>query len=461
MSNTMELVVIPASNLPTILAADDKDVLGKLAAELAGFEADVTTPKGRAEIASKAHKVATAKMDLIRLGKSLTEGWRDQTKAVNAECRVIEERMDQLRDQMRAPLDEYQDREKRRVEGHDSAIKDFVIILGAVAGAPSSQEIADTIDYVTDMHADRNWEEFLDKAAKAKRETLDTLRAVYQTAKTREDEAEAARVAAEVQAEREREVAVKAQIAREERIAAEAAETARVEAERRAQRADYHQRMLQHVKACGFGFIDDQPQPYGILQYELTDKIKYTDENFGDLLPAALVARDEALANIQRGIEIATRRHVEEEAAAERERQASAQMARIEREKRAAIDQAERDRLAAIERQRVIEERERLSAEQAETAREAAARQAERDQIAAVETERKRVAQEAERLRVADEKRAADKAHRATINRAALAGIVAVLNAHWGEDDATPDVMARHLVTAMAKGEVDYVKVQY
>ena len=36
-------------------------------------------------------------MDLIRLGKSLTKGWREQTKAVNAECRVIEERMDALR----------------------------------------------------------------------------------------------------------------------------------------------------------------------------------------------------------------------------------------------------------------------------------------------------------------------------------------------------------------------------
>lgn len=409
MSNTMELVVIPASNLPTILAADDKDVLGKLAAELAGFESDVTTVKGRAEIASKAHKVATAKMDLIRLGKSLTEGWRDQTKAVNAECRVIEERMDQLRDQVRAPLDEYQDREKRRVEGHEQAINDFVIILGAAAGAPSSQEVADTIDYVTDMHAGRNWEEFLDKAAKAKRETLDTLRAVYQTAKTREDEAEAARVAAEEQAEREREVAVKAQIAREERIAAEAAERARVAAEKEAAR-----------------------------------KAREAEER------AQAVLREQAMA--------AERERAE---ALRRERDAAEAILRVEREKQAAIDQAERDRLAAVERQRVIEERERLSAEQAETAREAAARQAERDQIAAVEAERKRVAQEAERLRVADEKRAADKAHRATINRAALAGIIVVLNQHWVDDDLTPDSMARHLVTSFAKGEVDYVKVQY
>lgn len=407
MSNTMELVVIPASNLPTILAADDKDVLGKLAAELAGFEADVTTVKGRAEIASKAHKVATAKMDLIRLGKSLTECWRDQTKAVNAECRVIEERMDQLRDQVRAPLDEYQDREKRRVEGHDSAINDFTFIMGAAGGFPSSQEVATTIDQVTDMHAGRNWEEFLGKAAKAKRETLDALRAVYQTAVTREDEAEAARIAAEEQAERQREAAVLAQIAREERIAAEAAERARVAAEEEAAR-----------------------------------KAREAEER------AQAVLREQAIA--------AERERAE---ALRREREATEAILRAEREKQAAIDQAARDRLAAIERQRVIEEREHLSAEQAETAREAAARQAERDQIAAVEAERKRVAAEEERVRKEDERRAADRAHRAKINHQALEDLMECCQ--WPEGTPLAEALARKIVTAIAKGEIRNIKVQY
>lgn len=409
MSETTSLVVIPAANLPTILAADDKDILGMLAAELSQFEADVTTPRGRQEIASKAHKVAMAKMDLIRLGKSLTEGWRDQTKAVNAECKMIEERMDALRDQVRAPLDEYQDREKRRVEGHEAALGDFTFIMGAAGGFPSSQEIAATIDQVTDMHAGRNWEEFLDKATKAKRETLDALRSVYQTAKTFEDEAEAARVAAEEQAEREREAAVLAQIAREKRIAAEAAERARMAAEEEAAR-----------------------------------KAREAEER------AQAVLREQAMA--------AERERAE---ALRREREAAEAILRIEREKQAAIDQAERDRLSAIERQRVIEERERLSAEQAEAAREAAARQAERDRVAAIEAERKRVAREAEIQRQEDERRAKNKEHRAVINRAALAGIMAVLNDHWEDVDMGPDTLALHIITEIAKGHIMHTTIVY
>jgi hypothetical protein len=464
MSETMHLVVIPAANLPTILAADDKDIFGKLVKELADFVPDASSPQGREEIGSKASKVGKAKMDLVRLANGLTEDWRKQTAAVVAERKIIETRMDELRRQIEAPRDEYNAIEKRRVEGHEAALGEFETFQFP-AEEGSSKTIAKLIDALDALYPDRDWEEFAGKAKTARINAFNALRVAFQETRTREDEAEAARIAAAKQAEREREAAVLAQIAREERILAEATERAKVEAEaeaeRRAQRVDYHRRMLQHVKNCGFGFIDEQPQPYGILQYELTDKIKYTEDNFGDWLPQALIARDEALKSIQRGIDAAMRRAKEEESRLAAERKNAEALARVEREKQEAIDKAERDRLASIERERVIKERERLSAEQAEAAKEAAARQAERDQLAAVEAERKRVAAEAERQRIVDEERAANRAHRANINRAALAGIMAVLNDHWQDEDAGPDTLARHLVTALARGEVDYVKVQY
>ena len=115
-----------------------------------------------------------------------------------------------------------------------------------------------------------------------------------------------------------------------------------------------------------------------------------------------------------------------------RERKAAETLARVEREKQEAIDKAERDRLAAIERERVIEERERLSAEQAEAAKEAAARQAERDRVVAIDRERSRVAAEAERKRIVDEERAANKAHRAKINLEARNAIEKALDSVEG-----------------------------
>lgn len=62
---------------------------------------DLSTKGGRDAIASVAYKVARTKTALVAQGKKLTEGWRDQTKKVNAACNTIEERLDKLRDEDR------------------------------------------------------------------------------------------------------------------------------------------------------------------------------------------------------------------------------------------------------------------------------------------------------------------------------------------------------------------------
>lgn len=402
MSETIEpgtaLAILPRASLPTILAADDKDIFGKLFAELSDFEPDVTTVKGRAEIASKAHKVATAKMDLIRLGKSLTEGWRKSTAAVNAECKVIEERMNVLRDKVRGPLDEYEAREARRVEAHEAAIREIELQPFRVDDFASSAQVREVIDFLDQLYIDRDWQEFATKASRMRQEVRDSLRVSYQTAKTREDEAEAARVAAEEEAERQRLAAIEAQRLREEQIAAEAAEQARIAAEEKAERE-------------------------------------------------AREAEERAAAMLR----------AEQEAAAERERQAAAELARVEREKQEAIDKAERDRLAAIERQRVIEERERLAAEQAEAARIVAAQKAESDRLAAVEAERRRVAQEEAARKGEDDRRAADRAHRTKLNREIVADLMEYVEWPGGVAEA----LARNIVIALAKGEIRHTRITY
>lgn len=74
MSDAMELAVIPATALPTILAADKDDILGKLAAKVAAFKPDISTAKGRDEIRLAAEQKAE----------------RDRAAAVEAELRRIE-----------------------------------------------------------------------------------------------------------------------------------------------------------------------------------------------------------------------------------------------------------------------------------------------------------------------------------------------------------------------------------
>jgi colicin import membrane protein len=484
MSETMQLTVIQASTLPTILAADSNDILGKLAAELSDFEADVTTVKGRAEIASKAHKVATAKMDLIRLGKSLTEGWREQTKAVNAECAVIEERMNKLRDQVRAPLDEYQDRERRRVEGHEARLARIDVMTRSVDDTFSSAQIADLIDQLADIgDPSYSWEEFEAKADKAINQTAHLLRLAYQHAKSREDEAEAARIAAEEQAKREREAAVLAQIAREERIAAEAAEAARLAAEvEAARKAREAEERAQAQLAAAEAMRKHQAEEAARKEREVAEALRQAEmreretaermerarivrfeRSIAEIEQAAYYPGTPSSASVQARIDAVCSgwggKDFDWQEFVGKAAKARADTINVLSEIRNAA--IEREDQAGRERERVIRERERLSAEQAEAAKEAAARQAEREKLAAVEAERKRVAAEAERQRIVDEERAANRAHRTKINREIVEDLLLVMRDKWDIEDLTPEELAREIVVALAKGLVRHTKVQY
>lgn len=232
MSDTQTaLAVIPASAVSTIVSADKNDILGKLAAKVSGFKADVSTPTGRREIASLALQVASSKMDLIRLGKSLTEEWRASTSKVNAECKVIEEKMNALKDQVRAPLTAFEDAEKARVAGHEEALA-RISNLHPDLERTTSAEIAKAIAWRLEPEA-RNWQEFHQRAIDAHAATIQTLRRWKDTAEIREEEAaELAKLKAE-EAERQRLATEEAQKRRE----AEIAERARIEAERRAAEA--------------------------------------------------------------------------------------------------------------------------------------------------------------------------------------------------------------------------------
>ena len=152
MSDTMDhassaLAIPPKSALPTVLAADQNDILGKLQDELAGFVPDATTEHGRKEIGSKARKVGTAKQGLIRLADTLKADAAKTVKSINAEVRVIEDRMDGLRDGILAPLEAFKQRERDRVAGHEAALADIAESPGFGQAEPA-RELQRRLDYL-------------------------------------------------------------------------------------------------------------------------------------------------------------------------------------------------------------------------------------------------------------------------------------------------------------------------
>ena len=94
--------------------------------EVAGFEPDLSTDTSRKEIASMAYKVAQSKTHLVKLGKELTKGWRDSTKAVNSQIKETEDRLNIVRDDIRKPLTEWEQKEEKR-------IKDVSLQLATIA----------------------------------------------------------------------------------------------------------------------------------------------------------------------------------------------------------------------------------------------------------------------------------------------------------------------------------------
>lgn len=436
MNETIEagtaLAILPRAALPTLIAADDKDILASLFKELDGWEPDISTARGRNEIASKAQKIRVAKADFKRLGDRLKEDAIKTQRNVNAELKVLEERMNALVAHVRAPLDEFEAREKNRIAAHEAALAELES-SGNVADGAASSAIDAMILAFANLHVGRAWDEFEARAGRARKITHALLRDARSTAIEREHaEEEAARAAAE-EAERRRLAEIEERRVREERIAAEAAERAKTEAEERAAReAREAEERAQAALAAAEAERARQIEEAAQRHKEAEERAK------AELRTQALAAEQERMAGLKR------------------EREAAEALLRAERQK----EESER---AAAERERMIKERERLASEQAENQRKQAAEKAEREKAVAIQAERYRIADEAAAQKAADDKRAANKAHRAKINNKILADLIKAINDNQGGElsmEKTEDV-AKAIVVALAKGEIDFVKVMY
>lgn len=226
------LVVTQALNPVQVYGDGGADaIVARVRAEaLAAAQAlDISTPKGRKDIASLAFKVARSKTALDDMGKTLAADWKAKAAAVDADRRKIRDALDEVKDLVRKPLTEFENADKARIQGHEDA-------LAAIAGAsvfvsdPTLAEIAARKALVIDYEG-REWQEFQERAAGVKRAAYDALELRRQAVVRAE--AERAEALAAGQAE-----AARLQAEREARIASEAAAQASQAAERERQAAE-------------------------------------------------------------------------------------------------------------------------------------------------------------------------------------------------------------------------------
>ncbi|MGY0790902.1 hypothetical protein ACW7BJ_16170 [Azospirillum argentinense] len=479
MSDTLEApktaiaVVDVTSLVPTKVFAPGgvDEILTKLEAEARATAAtlDVSTPKGRKEIASLAYKVARSKTALDDMGKDLVADIKTKAALIDADRRVVRDRLDRLRDDVRKPLDDFEAAEEERVQRHEEAIAD-IQAMPLFSGDRATDDIADRLAKAQAIDTS-GFQEFTARAEAAKAAAIATLTAALENSRARDAERaelellrqEAAERAAREEVERierekqeaadraaeqaRRDAEEKARQEREEAERAAAAERERIEREAQAERdrAAAEQARVEREKAKA-------EERAAKAEQDRQDAERRAKEAEERAEAERIAGHERALKSIQGMIDDACSPFNGSGMIREITRimDGMAEMARDWEEfseRAAAVIADGRARIAG--RLAEVERHEEKRAEEERKAAEERARQREEE---AAQRERQRIEDERKAEEETQRRREADRAHRGSINRAAMQALVAA---------GLSQGAARTAVEAIAKGDVPNVRISY
>ncbi|SXE60239.1 TolA protein [Klebsiella variicola] len=241
MSEIMDLVVIEKKNAMAVFTNNDQldPLIEAIEKEARSLVPDVTTKKGRDAIASMAHKVARSKTYIDNAGKDLVAELKALPKQIDESRRVVRERLDALKDEVRRPLTEWEE-EQERIKAEEAMLALHVEAL--VMNEEFDRQLAARIESDHEMALlmnDAFDREQAEKKAEAERQRIFREEEMVRRAeeKAKREAAEKAQREIDAAAAREREaILAKERAEREQREAAERAERekqAAIEAERR------------------------------------------------------------------------------------------------------------------------------------------------------------------------------------------------------------------------------------
>lgn len=230
MSEVTDLVVIEKQNAMAIFTTKEQldPIIEVIEKEARSLVPDVSTRKGRDAIASMAHKVARSKTYIDNAGKDLVAELKALPKQIDESRRIVRERLEALKDEVRRPLTEWEaEQERIKAEEAMNALHAEALEMNI----KFDQELAAKFEADHEMALlmnkdfDRDREEQRRQAEQAQRERDERLK---------QEAAEQARRDAEAKHKAEIEAAARREA--EEKARAELAERQRVEAEQRAAR---------------------------------------------------------------------------------------------------------------------------------------------------------------------------------------------------------------------------------
>lgn len=177
-----------------------QDLFDRMAEQARSIVPDVTTKKGRDAIASQAYKVSKSKAAVDNHGKDLVAGIKAQAAAIDRDRKAWRDQCDALRDEIRKPLDDWEQAENDRVAKHQAVIRAIHSLHGENILNKESHEIKGYIFDLENTEIDSSFEEFEQEAKIAKLETLEKLRTAL-TAREKYEAEQAAKIKADQEAE--------------------------------------------------------------------------------------------------------------------------------------------------------------------------------------------------------------------------------------------------------------------
>ena len=190
---------------------------------------DAETPKGRKELASIAYSVSKTKTWLDEQGKNFVSEAKSKIKVVDNERKAVRDQLDLLRDEIRKPVTDFEDAERKLLE-NAKQIKNLCESLKTptdeFGNLLSSAQIKTRLDSVNEIIIDDN--QYQAELKDIVELTQLWLKNLLHSVDEQEKQAEEIK---RIQAEEAAKAAEAERIARDERIAFEAAERERKAAE--------------------------------------------------------------------------------------------------------------------------------------------------------------------------------------------------------------------------------------
>lgn len=275
------LVTIHKGDVQTVFTSDNglDPIITAIEKEVRSFVPDLTTATGRKAIASLAHKVSRSKVYIDSMGKDLVASMKELPKKIDANRKVMRDRLDALAEEARRPLTEWeaeQERIERERLAHEAEIAlaaeiEMAHEIGLLMNEKFDRDKADRIERERRDQEERDSRIAREASEKAQREAAERAESERNAAALRDLQAkqeierlERERVAAEERARKDREESA----AREEQARVDAAtrERERIAEERRKEEQDRlaRERDKEHRKQLNNQALEDLIAATGI-----------------------------------------------------------------------------------------------------------------------------------------------------------------------------------------------------